>query len=159
MTFEEVIESLCVINHIEFDASDPEATVEALIKVEVEMALDPAISERAQTLIDYGKRQAGAAAKVDEAITQVTHTVDNLRPEDIKIDTYAHAGCAGWSFEVHRGVRIIHLPSGLQVSCETERSQHANKKRCLELLVLSLLGHAIQGPEDSAINCKDTPNV
>lgn len=156
MTFEEVIENLCVINHIEFDASDPEATIEALIKVEVEMALDPAISERAQTLIDYGKRQAGAAAKVDEAITQVALTVDNLRPEDIKIDT---AGSAGWPFEVHRGVRITHLPSGLQVSCETERSQYANKKRCLELLVLSLLGHSLQEPGDSAINCKDTPNA
>lgn len=64
--------------------------------------------------------------------------IDSLKPEHIRIDTFAQPGLGGWSFEITRGIRVTHLPTGLEVSHHEERSQYANKQKCMMLLAEKL---------------------
>jgi len=73
-----------------------------------------------------------------------------INPSDLKIDTYRSQGAGGQNVnKTESAVRITHLPTGIVVSCQTEKAQLQNKEICMRMIRAKVLAF-YQEKQDSA---------
>ncbi len=91
-----------------------------------------------------------------EVMPEIDDDVEiNIRPEDLRVDTYRSSGAGGQHInKTDSAIRITHLPTGVVVSCQTQRSQHQNREYAMRMLKSKLVEIAEQQQKEKIEDIK-----
>ncbi len=91
-----------------------------------------------------------------EVMPEITDDIEiDIRTEDLKVDTYRASGAGGQHInKTDSAVRITHIPTGVVVACQTQRSQHQNREYAMRMLKSKLAEIAEQQQKEKIEDIK-----
>ena len=149
------------VSLIDFLDGDEAGLKSAVLRIEGENAYGYMKSEagvhrlvRVSPFDASGRRHTSFASL--DVMPEIDDTVEvEIRAEDLRVDTYRSSGAGGQHInKTDSAIRITHIPTGVVVSCQTQRSQHQNREYAMRMLKSKLAEIAEQQQKEKIEDIK-----